>query len=537
MPGLRTGSRKTISIPEAEPGSSVPIRLEPRDTAKLTAGIALSAIFVDAVLGHGLLWENDPYWTYWVTKTFLISAVFGLGTMWFGAGVGRGAAIAAAHTAVLTVYYWSFSPIGLPSHPEWLDLEHTWITGVPVHFGVIYLGYLLALWVFGQRKAAAAGSSSSVAWGALVEGVVIVAGVTAGVSLLLGEFPGATWMIVRLLITTTFLMLWWSAVGRDIKASLIGALMLASIWAAYGIFLGPSGLPDLPMRVLDPSAPGASVEWMTYRQIWLVLFPVSLIVMSVVGVIDSKRAAQGGERPAGRTIAVLAVVLVICATSASLTQDDARLSAQASGPVRVEDGPFFSNLFKEGTGTISLQARDAGGGRVTPLPPHDQVLLTARIETDGTLYDIRSDQVMVDDPKGRFTTWWGVGRDVDHHGKTGIGSGEVPNVKAKLAVFALADVEVDGELLASDVPLHVMTDETPGGTLEMDVGEPGSPIPGLIEGHLRAVWPSSTVTMGGDDEMVRYAAGSAVTLLLLVALIVTLRGEGRPRATAVSASG
>src|SRR5205814_1851264 len=26
-------------------------------------------------LGHALSWENDPYWTYWITKTFLIATV------------------------------------------------------------------------------------------------------------------------------------------------------------------------------------------------------------------------------------------------------------------------------------------------------------------------------------------------------------------------------------------------------------------------------------------------------------------------------
>jgi hypothetical protein len=124
----------------------------PRDVAKFTGLVALFAIFTDAAVGHALLWENDPYWTYWITKTFLIATVFGLGTAWLGMGVGRGAAITAVHTVVLTVYYWSLSPIGLPCHPEWLDLEHTWVTGVPVHFGVIYLGYLGSLWLWRRRS-------------------------------------------------------------------------------------------------------------------------------------------------------------------------------------------------------------------------------------------------------------------------------------------------------------------------------------------------------------------------------------------------
>ena len=56
--------------------------------------------------------------------------------------------VTAVQTLILTTYYWSLSPIGLPSHPEWLDLQHTWVTGPPVHFGVYYLGYLVALWLW-----------------------------------------------------------------------------------------------------------------------------------------------------------------------------------------------------------------------------------------------------------------------------------------------------------------------------------------------------------------------------------------------------
>src|SRR5215212_6113441 len=80
-------------------------RLSAAGVAKFTAAVALAAIFVDAAVGHGLTWENDPYWTYWITKTFLIATIFGLGTAWVGLGVWQGAAISVVHTLVLTVYY------------------------------------------------------------------------------------------------------------------------------------------------------------------------------------------------------------------------------------------------------------------------------------------------------------------------------------------------------------------------------------------------------------------------------------------------
>jgi hypothetical protein len=39
-------------------------RLSAGQVARFTAIVAILAIFVDAAVGHGLTWENDPYWTY-----------------------------------------------------------------------------------------------------------------------------------------------------------------------------------------------------------------------------------------------------------------------------------------------------------------------------------------------------------------------------------------------------------------------------------------------------------------------------------------
>src|SRR5688572_24861154 len=161
---------------------------------KFTALASLLAIFADAAIAHAMLWGNDPYWTYWVTDTLLMATVFGLGTAWIGIGAGRGAIITAAHIIVLTAYYWSLSPIGLPSHPEWLDLERTWLTGLPVHFGVYYLGYLVALSLWKRRSSDLAGGRAPMAASLArtagvalmtVAGVVILTGVLQ--TLLTGE--------------------------------------------------------------------------------------------------------------------------------------------------------------------------------------------------------------------------------------------------------------------------------------------------------------------------------------------------------------
>ena len=280
---MATKARSTGTAPEADGAAAAEASRPPaaRDVATFTAMVALLAILADAAVGHGLLWENDPYWSYWITKTFLIATVFGLGTAWLGMGVGRGAAITFVHTVILTVYYWTLSPIGLPSHPDWLDLEHTWTTGVPVHFSVIYLGYLTALWLW-RRRPIDDGRAARHAAAALVAGLVIVVVAGAVASAAVGDFPGVTWFVVRLLITVPFLILWWAAAGRDWPAVVGGAITLAFVWAAYGHFLSPSGLPDFPLRITSEEPPPADVEWLPYRDLWLISFPVYLLAAGAV---------------------------------------------------------------------------------------------------------------------------------------------------------------------------------------------------------------------------------------------------------------
>ena len=91
-------------------------RLSIRGTAKFGLLTALCAIFIDAVIAHGLFWENDPYWTYWITKTFLIATVFGLGTAWFGTGVARGAVITLVHLVLQSTGWSAWSAAGRSCH-------------------------------------------------------------------------------------------------------------------------------------------------------------------------------------------------------------------------------------------------------------------------------------------------------------------------------------------------------------------------------------------------------------------------------------
>lgn len=519
---------------KAQPAPSAS-RLTPAQVARFTAIVAILAIFADAAVGHGLTWENDPYWTYWITKTFLIAAIFGLGTAWFGMGVGRGAAITLVHTVVLTVYYWSLSPVGLPSSPEWLDLEHTWITGAPIHFGVIYLGYLLALWLWRRRDVRVEDEDPTVrGTSALITAVVIVVASGGLASVFLGEFPGFTWFLVRVLLTVPFLLWWWAWAGRDRTAAIVGGLVLAFVWGTYSHFLGPVGLPDAPLRILETSPPPATVEWLDYRQLWLVSFPVYIVTMVVALLVESTRGGRA-RTPAAAVLGVTALLFGVGATSEqTLGQEGTRASLEAGGEVQVESGDWYSDTFEEGTGDIAVRAEDMGG-RVTPLPPHDRLDLSASVTSGHGQVEVTVEDAMINHPLGAHTTWWGVGLHVEHHGESGIGTDQLPPIKSELAAFGLGEVSVDGQVIAIGVPVHVMTAESGfpnGATLELDVGVEGAEIPGLPGGHLRVLWQSYDSRIE-DPQNGYYLLGAVVLLVLLGSLLALNRAaDASPPGTA-----
>lgn len=503
------------------------------DLAKFTAAVALLAILSDAAVGHALLWENDPYWTYWITKTFLIATVFGLGTAWLGAGIARGAVVTAVHTLILTVYYWTLSPIGLPSHPEWLDLEHTWVTGLPVHFGVIYLGYLAALWLWRRRvplgveiaeRSVAAEAGRALAVGG---GIVVAAGLLE--ALALGEFPGITWFVVRLLIAVPFTIAWWALAGRDRAAAVGGGITLTTVLLTYSHFLGPVGLPDSDLRLLAQDPPPATVHWLSYRDEFLVAMPITLVVAVAVFVLASgwTPIRLRTSTVVGTVIALL-VLVALGAVAADKTGPGAdRATVASAGQANVEEGSYYQGDLAPAEAELRLVAEDRNP-RVTPLPPHDRVDLRASVDhPDGTRYEIRAVQPMVEDPKGRFGTWWGVGFERWHHGRSGTGTPALPATQSEVAVFALGDVRADGRVVATGVPVHVMTMDDD--MLELDVGDPGAPVPALPDGHLRVVWDDHRGERSNDAEYARYALGTAVLLALLALALASVRATAEER--------
>jgi hypothetical protein len=528
----------TSTVPRSAPRAArhAPVRFTSLgELVKFAAVAAALAMLFDAVIGHALLWDNDPYWTYWVTDTFLILTVFSVGTALLGAGIARGALVTVVQMLVLTTYYWSLSPIGLPSDPGWLDLEHTWLTGPPVHFGVYYLGYLVALWLWRRRAAAADPVRSDVSTDvvrALVTAGGIVAVVGAAQTVALEEFPGVTWFVMRIVILVPFTLGWWALAGRDRAAAVSGGLLAAFLLVAYGHYLGPVGLPDADLRVLAQDPPPTDVHWLSYRDEFLVMGPIMLVV-AVAAYMGAAR--WRGERwtplalsPASLGAGTLVLALVVAAgfvAAGHVGPPDERVTVTSSGNASVESGPDYTGDPVPAEADLRFVA-DQRSTKSTPLPPHDDVDLAATVTQDGTRYDVTAAEPVIRDGAGRFGTWGGVGYDRWHHGRSGVGTAQLDAVRSEVAVYALGELRADGKLVATGLPVHA---HTTGAGVELHVGDPATAVPALPDGHLRVAWDERSGDSSEAPERARYLLGGVVLVALLALALTAARAEGRRR--------
>jgi hypothetical protein len=505
---------------EHGPSAGTPTTLS--DLIKFCALAAALAIFADASIAHAMLWENDPYWTYWVTDTLLMATVFSVGTALMGVGRVQGAIITVVHITLLTIYYWSLSPIGLPASPEWLDFKHTWATGLPVHLGVYYLGYLTALWLWRRRLAAGADRDNlvRVAIAAVVTAVIVVVGTGAVQTLITGEFPGLTWFVMRIAVTVPFLLGWWRLAGTDDKAALVGGVALALLLTTYAHYLGPIGLPN-PARLVTEISPGAESHWLSYRLAFLVLLPAMLVVTTVGLLLAGRLLRRDLTAPvqrlhlnpaeAGWSLGAVGALIVTGVLVSPMTGlDNRRATVISAGTARIPPSETQAE-----TATLRAEVEDRNMIR-TPLPPHDQVNITATIPaSDGRLYRLVATRPMVAEPGGQFPTWGGVGFDVWHHGRSGIGYGDAQAVNSEVGVFALGDLSVDGSVVAAGVPVQMFTTPNDRRRLELLVGDPASPLPGVTGGGLHVVWSDYVGGAPSRGVYAREALGGAVLLLLL----------------------
>ena len=502
------------------------------DVVKFTALASALAIFLDAAIAHAMFWGNDPYWTYWVTDPLLMATVFGLGTMLFGIGIGRGALITAVHVLLLTTYYWSLSPIGLPSHPEWLDLERTWITGLPAHLAVYYMGYLGAMWLWRHRRAmtvASVGSTTHSLAGIGVAALVVSASivVVTGLiqALLFQEFPGLTWFVMRLAVATPFALAWWLLAGSDQRSAIAGGVLLALLLTTYSHYLGPVGLPSEPARLLAGDSPPTDVHWLSYRQEFMVMLPLTAIIASIGYWFSS--SWLGGKRGAtftrpeimGGITAAAGLIILGAVTARDLGPEANQVAVTSSGPATiVHRGEDVTN---PGVANLRMTVANRNTHR-TPLPPHDSINLAATVAANGRTYEISANQALIADPEGRFTTWHGVGFGEWHTGRSGIGLLEAPPMKSDIVAFALGEIRSNGQLIATGVPLQVSATSANTTRLDLRIGHANA-LP--LATALQASWSDFRAETSERSKYARYLFGGGVLLLFLVIVFMAARRQ------------
>lgn len=190
-----------------------------------------------------------------------------------------------------------------------------------------------------------------------------------------------------------------------------------------------------------------------------------------------------------RALPLLAVLaLGACATVPG--ESGLSASARASGQVQVVvgDDPFDLASTEAGEGTIELDVTNVGD-RWSHVQNTDVISLTAEITHGGDEIRVSIEEAMPRHPKGKYTTWFGVAYDAGHHGRTGIGTSELPALRPEISLWGYADVELNGETIGRSVPAHAMVmpeGEITGILLEVETEE--RRLEGLPGGYLTAQW-------------------------------------------------
>jgi hypothetical protein len=315
-----------------------------------------------------------------------------------------------------------------------------------------------------------------------------------------------------------------------------GGIMMGFILTTYSHFLAPVGLPNASFRLLAENPPPAAVHWLSYRQEFLVILPLTLIVGIVAYLValwwrrSHSPPASYGEDRVGVVSAVavsiaLAALGIVTAIYTGPEGNEAIVSSTGRGSLQT--GTSYDGDLIPAAATLRMAVENRNTHR-TPLPPHDRVSIDATVHSpDGAVYEIQAKEPMVADPLGRFTTWSGVGFSVWHHGRSGIGSPNLPPVHSNVAVFALGNITSNGRMIAAGVPTHVMTTARNGGRLELHVGDAQFPLPEIPNGHLRVIWPDYE---GGHSKSIAYARygwGGGILIALLGFAVAAARRQPR----------
>jgi hypothetical protein len=441
-----------------------------------------------------------------------------------------GLILTAVHTLILEIYYQWLAPVGLPQEPEWLDFNHLWVTGVPVHFLAILGGYLVALWLW-RRNHPVLETERGETWRFVVYGLVTAVVIVSldGIltqSVLLRDFPGITFFVQRLLITFVFVCVWTAYAGSGSIGWSVGALMLALVWTTYSMYLGPRGLPfDQPY-------------YSGYRDLWWLQFPggfVSALIGWWIGVWLMNKRRMIGVAGIGMLAGLLGVP-ADPATAQPKGTDGLVATARASGEgLRVTGAdPFAMNSTVPMNGTITIQTVEMGN-RWSHVQNTDDMQVSAEFTAGDVRYTVKIDKPMPRHPLGSYTTWSGAVYEHEMHGNTGIGTSKLPKVRPEIALWGWAEVSRNGEVIARAAPAHLMvlTDgPIQGVMLEIDTEAKG--LSAEPDGYINVMWPTvEALEMPQEQERTRQVVGwvgIAVFVVLFGALAILDRNDvSRPK--------
>lgn len=493
-----------------------------RDVVLFGTLVGISAIFFDAAIAHGLWWENDPYWTYWITKTFLIVAVYILATAGLGIGIWQGALASLIHTIILEVYYDFLAPIGLPQAYWWLEFKDLWGSGFITHYLVIFAGYLLALWIYLRMRTRAdivqksqvdRYSILSVLMLAII--ILLLDGlITQG--FIINSFPGITFYVQRLIITFVFLSLWGAYIGFDNAGRVMAALMLSLLWTAYSMYLGPLGLPYKP------------AYFMEYTELWLKSFPGGL-VSALIGLWLGRGLLVRYTETTKIPSAIL-LLLVVTQLAIPYVAKAAELPASAvslgSGTAMAGPEPYDTTSTLPMSGSIQISTTDVGN-RWSPIQDTDKIDVTADFTIQGSAYHVTITQPMTNNPTFHYPTWQGVAYNTELHGNTGVGTNKLPKVKPEISLWGWATIIKDGTEIARLAPSHIMVmTQEPMKGITLEIGAEGKTLAAVPNGYINIMWPKvDDIKMPKSQENAREWTGWGVLLLLNIGLYLLIRRE------------
>lgn len=480
------------------------MKLNSRELVVFGVLVGFTAIFVDAIIAHGLFWENDPYWTYWITKTFLIITVFTIGTALLGIGIRQGLIITGVHTLILEIYYEWLAPIGLPQEPMWLPFKDLWTLGVITHFLAILAGYFIALWLWYRSKERyeLARVEKTVGKVLLVTFVVLLVDGVITHGLVARDFPGITFFVQHFLITFVFLMAWMVYIGFDLRGKIAASLLLALTWIGYSLYLSPMGLPN------------GAVEYLGYKELWSQHFPSSLISIFLALWLVTKFIRKDFLMISG-TAALL--LLLSFSPTTTLAKGNMSAEAKAEGELMfvVGSDPVNMKSTEMGSGFISISTED-DGNRWSHLQNQDKVDVVAEMNLSGEKYKVIIKQAMPRHYLGLYTTWSGVVYEAEMHGDTGIGTAKLPKVTPEIALWGYAEVYKNEELIAKAAPAHIMVmEKEPIKGIMLEVETEGKGLLGAPDGYLNVLWPEiSSIQVPEEEKQQREFIGWAALLFL-----------------------